>query len=88
MYILLNTISGDIFDTAKIIIKGKDQIVQLPEKYHFEDDEVFIKKSGNTVILIPKDDPWAELHRGIEMFSDDYMQTREQPPLETREPID
>ncbi len=75
-------------DKAKIFKNGRSQAVRLPKKYRFEDDEVYIKKSGNTVILIPKNNPWHNLHKGLDMFSDDLKLTREQPPLETREPID
>lgn len=75
-------------DKAKIFMNGRSQAVRLPKKYRFEEDEVYIKQSGNTVILIPKNDPWYNLHTGLDMFSDDFMMDREQPELETREPID
>lgn len=53
-----------------------------------EEDEVYIKHVANTIVLIPKSNPWYNLYRGIDMFSDDFMLTREQPELETWEPID
>lgn len=75
-------------DKAKIFKNGRSQAVRLPKKYRFEGDEVYIKQSGNTVILIPKDNPWKDVFESVKMFSDDFMETREQPPLETREPMD
>jgi len=75
-------------DKAKIFKNGRSQAVRLPKKYRFEGDEVYIKKSGNTVVLIPKDNPWKDVFESVKMFSDDFMETREQPPLETRESMD
>jgi antitoxin VapB len=39
-------------------------------------------------VLISTKDPWYNLYKGLDMFSDDFMMTREQPPLEEREPFD
>ncbi|NOZ74221.1 MAG: AbrB/MazE/SpoVT family DNA-binding domain-containing protein, partial [FCB group bacterium] len=41
-------------ETAKIFSNGRSQAVRLPRKYRFDDKEVYIKRLGNTVILIPK----------------------------------
>ncbi|HDY75295.1 MAG TPA: antitoxin [Candidatus Marinimicrobia bacterium] len=75
-------------DKAKIFKNGRSQAVRLPKKYRFEGDEVYIKQSGNVVVLIPKDNPWKDVFESVKMFSDDFMETREQPPLETRESVD
>jgi len=75
-------------DKAKIFKNGRSQAVRLPKKYRFEGDEVYIKQSGNTVVLIPKDNPWKDVFESVKMFSDDFMEKREQPPLETRESMD
>lgn len=75
-------------DKAKIFKNGRSQAVRLPKKYRFEGDEVYIKQSGNVVVLIPKDNPWKNVFESVKMFSDDFMETREQPPLETRESVD
>jgi antitoxin VapB len=71
--------------TAKIFINGRSQAVRLPKEFRFSGNDVFIKKIGNIVILIPKDDPWASL--GLDQFTDDYMETRDQPPQDSREPL-
>jgi antitoxin VapB len=75
-------------DKAKIFKNGRSQAVRLPKKYRFEGDEVYIKQSGNVVVLIPKDNQWKDVFESVKMFSDDLMETREQPPLETRESVD
>ncbi len=49
--------------------------------------EVYIKKVGNAVVLISKDNPWQTLFDSLNLFSDDFMPTREQPLLDRRETL-
>ncbi len=65
--------------TAKIFINGRSQAVRLPKEFRFSGDDVFIKKIGNMVVLFPKDDPWAPLVNSLDQFSDDFMETRDEP---------
>ncbi len=44
--------------TARIFRNGQSQAVRLPKEFRFEDDFVYIKKSGNAVILIPAKNSW------------------------------
>lgn len=70
---------------AKIFQNGRSQAVRLPKEYRFDSEDVYIKKIGNMVVLIPKDDPWSSLKESLDQFTDDFMETREQPESETRE---
>jgi antitoxin VapB len=72
-------------DTAKILKNSNEQTLVLPEEYQFSGDEVYLKKIGNVLILIPTDNPWQSLFESLTLFSEDYMESREQPPLEIRE---
>lgn len=72
-------------NTAKISTDGIHQIVILPEGFKITGTEVYIKKVGNAIVLIAKDNPWQSLFESLEQFSDDFMSTREQPPLDVRE---
>ncbi|MFA5072341.1 MAG: type II toxin-antitoxin system VapB family antitoxin [Nitrospirota bacterium] len=71
--------------TAKLFRNGQSQAVRLPKEFRFEDDHVFVKKSGNTVILIPAKDSWDSLIKSLNKFSDDYMTERRQPKTQIRE---
>ena len=71
--------------TAKIFINGRSQAVRLPKEFRFSDNDVFIKKIGNMVVLIPKDDPWSSLVNSLDQFTDDFMEAREQPDHNYRE---
>ena len=73
--------------TAKIFINGRSQAVRLPKEFRFSGNDVYIKKLGNIVLLIPKDDPWASLADSLDQFTDDYMETRDQPPQDSRKPL-
>jgi len=71
--------------TAKIFINGRSQAVRLPKDFRFSGKDVFIKKIGNIVVLLPKDDPWSSLVNSLDQFTDDFMISRDQPNQNTRD---
>ena len=73
--------------TARIFTNGRSQAVRLPKEFRFSGDDVFIKKFGKMVILFPKDDPWAPLVDSLDQFTDDFMQSRDQPAQASREKL-
>jgi antitoxin VapB len=71
--------------TAKIFINGRSQAVRLPKEYRLKGEDVYIKKIGNIVMLIPKDTPWSSLMiNSLDQFTDDYMENRSQPAQKNR----
>ena len=72
-------------ETAKLFMNGRSQAVRLPKAYRFEGAQVFVKKVGNAILLIPYSEPWQTLFDSLGMFSDDFMETRDQPEQEVRE---
>ncbi len=73
--------------TAKLFRNGQSQAVRLPKEFRFEEDYVFIKKSGNAVILIPAKGSWNDLIQSLEKFSDDFLSERRQPKSQSREAL-
>lgn len=71
--------------TAKIFQNGQSQAVRLPKEFRFKDDHVYVKKSGNVVMLIPAKDSWESLFDSLDKFSDDFMTERKQPKVQKRE---
>lgn len=71
--------------TAKLFQNGQSQAVRLPKEFRFDDSEVFIKKTGNVVQLIPRSDSWNSLFGSLKKFSRDFMDERVQPELDKRE---
>lgn len=55
-------------DTAKLFKTGRSQAVRLPKAFRFEGTEVYVKRVGNGVLLIPKDKPWQALFESLEEF--------------------
>ena len=74
-------------ETAKIFMNGRSQAIRLPKAYRFEGTEVYIKKVGDVVMLIPHHAPWQVLADSLPMFTDDFMSSREQPELQEREEL-
>jgi antitoxin VapB len=71
--------------TAKLFKNGRSQAVRLPQEFRFDGTQVFIKRVGNMVVLIPEQDSWQTLFDSLEQFSDDFMETRNQPEQQVRE---
>jgi antitoxin VapB len=73
--------------TAKLFRNGQSQAVRLPKEFRFEGDEVFIKKSGSAVVLIPLVNSWDSLIGSLDKFTKDYMADRDQPKQQKREAV-
>ena len=76
--------------TAKLFANGQSQAVRLPKEYRFEGEEVFIKKIGKAVVLIPKGKEWDVFVSGLTGFSDDYLDdwpSTQNEALEEREAL-
>ena len=59
--------------TAKIFTNDGSQAVQLPQDCRFEDDEVFVHKIGDAVILFPKGSRWQNMLNSLPYFTKDYL---------------
>ncbi len=70
---------------AKVFRSGNSQAVRLPRELQLAASEVYIKKVGAALVLVPVADAWATLEASLSMFSDDFMSRREQPPVRPRE---
>ena len=69
-------------DTARVFRIGRSQAVRLPKEYRFRGDKVFVKRLGNTVVLIPETDSWQVLLDSLDHFSADFMAERQQPDVQ------
>lgn len=66
-------------DTAKLFKNGQSQAVRLPKAFRFEGDQVYLKRVGNGVLLLPFEDRWQLLWDSLDGFTDDFMRERNQP---------
>jgi len=74
-------------NTARVVLYQNRQAVILPEDCQVTGEEVYIKKVGGALVLIPKESPWQSLFDSLSLFSEDFMDTREQPPIQTRQEL-
>ena len=70
---------------AKLFNNGQSQAVRLPKEFRFEGTQVFIKRVGNGILLLPEQDSWQGLFASLHLFSDDFLEDREQPEQQERE---
>ena len=50
---------------AKVFKSGNSQAIRLPKEHRLDVDSVQINKIGNLLVLIPKDNPWANFIDGV-----------------------
>ena len=62
--------------TAKLFRNGQSQAVRLPKEFRFEGEFVYIKKSGNAIVLLPAKGAWDSLVGSLDKFSEDFMSER------------
>jgi antitoxin VapB len=58
--------------TAKLFPNGSSQAVRLPKEFRFEGDQVYIRRLGDAVVLLPYRAPWRALFASLPEFSDDF----------------
>ena len=66
--------------TVEIKTEGSFQSIALPADCHIEGTEVFVKRVGRSLLLIPRDvDPWQLFDESLGQFTQDFMEDRDQP---------
>lgn len=70
--------------TAKVFKTGRSQAIRLPKEFRVETAEVYLKKTPEGFLVIPRD-PWEVFFEGIEELSADFMAGgRRQPAVQVR----
>ncbi len=72
---------------AKLFTNGRSQAVRLPKEFRLPGTEVYIRREGNKVVLIPIDDPWQPFVDSLGAASADFMPQREQGEQQQRDEI-
>lgn len=75
--------------TAKVFKSGNSQAIRLPREFQLRDSEVYIRKMGNCLVIIPKEDPWKIVQESVGEFTSDIFEAgRQQSPPQEREGFD
>lgn len=59
--------------TTRVFMNGRSQAVRIPVEYRFEEDELYVNKIGDTLMLTPRSALVNTLRSGIALISDDFM---------------
>ena len=74
--------------TAKLFKNGQSQAVRLPKEFRMTGSEVYIKKQGEAIVLLPKERSWGPLFESLNQFEKDFKIERNQPGEDQkREPM-
>jgi len=65
--------------TAKLFKNGQSQAVRLPKEFRMTGTEVYIKKQGEAIVLLPKEKSWSPLFDSLNHFAKDFKIERNQP---------
>jgi len=68
--------------TAKLFKNGQSQAVRLPKEFRMAGNEVYIKRQGEAIVLLPKEVSWKPLFDSLEHFEKDFKIERNQPVKE------
>jgi antitoxin VapB len=58
--------------TAKVFQNGRSQAIRLPKEFRVDTTVVYLKKTPEGFLVIPRD-PWQVFLEGVEELSDDFM---------------
>jgi antitoxin VapB len=79
--------ASDAMKTARLFKNGRSQAVRLPKEFRFDGDEVFVKRVGDGVLLLPRRAGWALWREALDAFGEVTLE-RHQPPMPHREPLE
>ena len=68
---------------AKVFNNGRSQAIRLPKEFRVNVCEVYLKRTPEGFLVIPRD-PWDVFLEGVEELSDGFMaEDRRQPEAQT-----
>jgi antitoxin VapB len=76
------------FEAIEIKQKKGIQEIRIPERLKIKGGKVYLKKVGNSLYIIPFNEPWQNLIDSLDLFTPDFMETRDQPEDQQRESFD
>ena len=60
--------------TTRVFMNGRSQAVRIPAGFRFEEDEVYVNRIGDTLMLTPRSALKDTLRQGIALISEDFME--------------
>lgn len=74
---------------STVFTSNRSQAVRLPKAVAFPEGvhQVDILRIGRSRVIVPQGKRWDDLFLAGPRLSEDFMQTRDQPAMEQREPL-
>jgi len=72
--------------TAKVFMNNRSQAVRLPKDFQVRATELFIRRSGEDIILSPRPSDWSAYLENGPVASPSFMENVEDLPVQEREP--
>lgn len=75
--------------TSTVFISNRSQAVRLPKAVAFPEDvhKVDVLKIGLTRVIVPQGSRWDDLFLSGPKATQDFLEQREEPALDEREPF-
>ncbi len=73
---------------TRVFMSGNSQAVRLPKEFRIKASEVYIKREGRRLVLIPVEEKWEALFERLEKdkeLLEDFLLDRNQPKPQKRE---
>lgn len=67
---------GEIMIKTKTFMSGRSQAIRLPKEYRFSNEEIYINKIDDVLIVVQKDKLWDVFEKSVNNFTDDFMNDR------------
>ena len=75
-------------ETVDITIHKGIQAINIPKNMAIKDKKVFLKRVGNSIYIIPFNNPWQNLFESLDLFTSDFMEERKNDEIQIREDFD
>ncbi len=58
---------------TKAFMSGRSQAVRIPKEFRFSNDDLYVNKVGDSLIITPVSSLKDTFMRSLSMFTDDFM---------------
>ncbi len=70
---------------AKVFMNGRSQAIRLPKEFRFETKEVYIRRSGDDLIISAIKPSWDAFFDQPTAFGEDFLAERDNSPPQERD---
>jgi len=85
MYMAREKGDSPMHRTAKVFMNNRSQAVRLPKEFQVKAAEVFIRKSGDEIILSPRPADWSAYLEDGPVASPGFMGNVDDLPVQERD---